>query len=201
MEKQISTTIYSDLAYFYITSQKNSPGSSFWKWKDGKRLQSAMNKNNFVRYLIQPQMTKYLEETGQCQEESYYECIASQIDVMEFNQCSKKCIPNIFSNLGRNYSTPFCQDDTENEHCAFDIVQQIIEQKIALDCKKSCSQLEYLGDFVSRIPYSSDRGKNWNMYFLRYRLINEDFESMVYEEYFIYDINGMIGSVGGTLGT
>ena len=38
------------------------------------------------------------------------------------------------------------------------------------------------------------------MYYLMYRLINEDFESMVYEEYFIYDINGMIGSVGGTLG-
>ena len=38
------------------------------------------------------------------------------------------------------------------------------------------------------------------MYFLWYKLANQDFESMVYEEYFIYDIVGMIGSVGGTFG-
>ena len=31
-------------------------------------------------------------------------------------------------------------------------------------------------------------------------LRNEDFASKVYEEYFIYDAMGMIGSVGGTLG-
>ena len=38
------------------------------------------------------------------------------------------------------------------------------------------------------------------MYFLWYKLTNQDFESMVYEEYFIYDTVGMIGSVGGTFG-
>ena len=53
----------SDLAYIYITSQKNSPGSSFYKWKDGKPLKITMNKNTQVTYNIQPQMTKYLEET------------------------------------------------------------------------------------------------------------------------------------------
>ena len=39
------------------------------------------------------------------------------------------------------------------------------------------------------------------MYYLKYRLNNQDFESMVHEEYFIYDTVGMIGSVGGTFGT
>ena len=38
------------------------------------------------------------------------------------------------------------------------------------------------------------------MYYVRYALTNQDFESMVYEEYFIYDTVGMIGSVGGTFG-
>ena len=53
----------SDLAYIFITSQKNSPGSSFYKWKDGKPLKITMNKNTKVTYNIQPQMIKYLEET------------------------------------------------------------------------------------------------------------------------------------------
>ena len=126
--------------------------------------------------------------------------IGSQLDQMDFNECSNKCIPNTFSNLGRNYSTPFCQNDTDNEYCAFDIINKINEQKIASDCKKACYNLEYFGEVVLNIPYSYYSGKNWHMYYVRYALTNQDFESMVYEEYFIYDINGMIGSVGGTFG-
>ena len=68
------------------------------------------------------------------------------------------------------------------------------------DCKKSCSNLEYFGEFELNMPYSLDYGKNWNLYHLKYRLTNNDFEAMVYKEYFIYDAIGMIGSVGGTLG-
>ena len=50
------------------------------------------------------------------------------------------------------------------------------------------------------MPYSLDYGKNWNLYHFKYRLTNNDFEAMVYKEYFIYDAIAMIGSVGGTLG-
>ena len=188
-----------DQVSFLITSQKNSPGSSLWKWKDGKQMQIAMNKNNFIQYSIQPQIIKYLQENDKCQEEPYYECITSQLDAMKFIECSKKCIPNVFSNLGKNYSTPFCQNDMDNEKCAFEIIEQIQEQEIMSDCKKACSILEYTGKFVLNMPIYSDKGKNWNMYFLRYRL--NDFETMVHEEYIIYDTVGMIGSVGGTFGT
>ena len=184
---------------FFITSQKNSPGSSFLKWKDGKQLQIAMNKNNHLQYSIQPQIIKYLEETGECQEQPYYECIASQLDAMKSIECSNKCIPNVFSNLGKNYSTPFCQNDMDNEQCALKIIDQIQEQEIMSDCKKACSILEYTGKIVLNMPRYSDKGENWNMYSLKYRL--NDYETMVYEEYFIYDTVGMIGSVGGTFGT
>ena len=33
----------SDLVFFYLTSQKNSPGFAFRKWKDGKPLQITIN--------------------------------------------------------------------------------------------------------------------------------------------------------------
>ena len=191
---------WSDFVHIYITSRKNSPGSTFYKWKDGKQLEIKLNKDTYVEYNIQPTITKYLEETGECQVEPYYECIASQIDTMALNECPQKCIPNTFSNLGRNCSTPFCQNDTDNEYCAFDIINKINEQKIASDCKKACYNLEYFGEVVLNIPYSYYSGKNWHRYYVRYALTNQDFESMVYEEYFIYDINGMIGSVGGTFG-
>ena len=141
-------------------------------------------------------------ETDNCQDESYYECIASQLDKMELEECSNKCIPNTLSILGSNYSTPFCQEDTKNEYCVLEIVQKILTREIASNCKTSCSTLEYLGDVeLSAIPVSSsDKGGNWNMYNFAYRLTNQDYESMVYEEYFIYDTVDMIASVGGTLG-
>ena len=200
IENITSSSQLSDLGYFTITSPKNSPGTTFWKWKDGKPLYLKMNKNTYIDYNIHPQITKYLKDTDECQDEPYYQCIASQLDLMKFNECSNKCIPNAFSNLGNNYSTPFCQDDTDNEHCALKIVLKINEEEIASDCKKACSNLEYFGKVVLNMPFHSDQGKNWNLYHLRYRLTNQDFESMVYEEYFVYDTVGMIGSVGGTFG-
>ena len=197
VENKTSSNWWSNLVFVYITSLENSPGLTLYKWKDGKAMQIAIDKNTFLTYTIQPQMTKYLEETDECQKESYYECIASQLDVMEFSECSDKCIPNAFSILGKNYNTPFCQNDTDSERCAIKIIEQITVS----DCKKSCSNLEYFGEFMLNIPFSSDKGKNWNMHYLRYRMANQDFESMVYEEYYIYDTVGMIGSVGGTFGT
>ena len=62
-ENLTSSGYWSDLVYFYITSRKNSPGATFYKWKDGKHLKITMNKNVNIKYNIQPRMFKYLEET------------------------------------------------------------------------------------------------------------------------------------------
>ena len=75
---------------------------------DGKPLKITLDENTSVRYNVQPQITKYLKELGKCQEEPYYDCISSQIDNTEFKECPKKCIPDVFSIMDKNYSTPFC---------------------------------------------------------------------------------------------
>ena len=131
---------YSDIIAFYLTSQGNSPGLFLdATWKDGKPVQIMMAKNTFVFYNVQPQITKYLEQMGKCQDESYYECIASQLDVIEFNECSKKCIPNVFSNMGKKYNTQFCQNDTASQKCIFN---PILKLEVGSNCKKSCFNLE-----------------------------------------------------------
>ena len=140
-------------------------------------------------------MTKYLTKSGKCQKESYYECIASHLDVIEINECRKKCIPNVFSNLGKAYNTPFCLNDTASQKC---ILKQIKEHDIGSNCKKSCSNTEYFGEVELNLKMKYEHG-NW--YKFKYKLINQDFQSKVYEEYLIYDAIGMIGQVGGTLGT
>ena len=196
-----NSIMFSDVVMCYLTSLTNSPG--FFDvpgtWNDGKPLNIVMDKNTLVSYSIQPQKTKYLQQMGKCQEESYYECISYQIDGTEFNDCSKKCIPNVFSNMGRNYSTAFCQNDTSNQQC---IIEQILKKDLESKCKKSCSMLEYYGHFEINMPFRGYESEyeNWNAYFLLYKLKNNNFAAKVYEEYLIYDAIAGIGSVGGTLG-
>ena len=137
-------------------------------------------------------MTNYIQENDKCQPESYYECLASQFDHMEFNDCSEKCIPNVFSNLKKSYSKPFCKNDTKNEYSALKIMQ-------GLECKKSCFNLEYFGKLAFNMAIPSENETS-NFYYFYYELVNQDFAAKVYEEYFIYDAISMIGSVGGTLG-
>ena len=81
-----------------------------------------------------------------------------------------------------------------------DIGKNIVKQKIASNCKKSCSNVRYFGD-VSGINPVSPPGKKYNWYFFSYILTNDEFITNVFEEYLIYDVIGMIGSVGGTFGT
>ena len=135
----------------YLTSLKNSPGIAFNRWKDGKPLSAFIFSHHYAGYNIQPELYKFLKQTGKCQDESFYECIASKLDTMEFKGCSQKCMPNIFSNIGMNISTPFCQNDLENEKCALNIGMKIIDQNIdgGSGCKKSCLNLVYSGEITA----------------------------------------------------
>ena len=69
---------------FYLTSLKNSPGMAFDNWKDGTPLQIITTENSHTFYNIQPEQYKYLKNNGKCQPESFYECIASKLDEIEF---------------------------------------------------------------------------------------------------------------------
>ena len=189
-----------DLAFFTITSLENSPGIIYETWKDGKAFMVKINKNTVASYYIQPEKYKFLKHAEKCQEESYYGCIAQQLEKIGFKNCSKNCMPRIFSNIGINYSAPFCDlNDTESEQCSLNIGKDIVEQKIPSNCKKSCSNLKYFGEMAGIIPYSPNKNDS-NWYCFSYILTNDEFMSNVFKEYLIYDAIGMIGSVGGTLG-
>ena len=189
--------ILSNVNEFYLTSRKNSPGYFVRDTIDGKPLLIILDKNTGVSYSVEPQITKYLKELGKCQEEPYYDCISSQIDNTEFKECPKKCIPNAYSIMDRNYSTPFCKDDTSNQKC---VANQMLAKDFGSKCKKSCSKLDYYGELDGFLPNRIIKHKNWNGYLVNYVLINNNRDAKVYEEYLIYDTIGMIGSVGGTLG-
>ena len=80
-----------------LTSLENSLGSKFSKFKDGDYLRYEMQKNSSKYFLIKPESYIFLPETSKCHQESYYDCLASELDKFDFNQtnCTTKCIPEI----------------------------------------------------------------------------------------------------------
>ena len=61
-------------------------------------------------------------------------------------------------------------------------------------CKKPCNVIEIKGRRKSLKGYIDDPRHVWFEYFF----IEGDID--VFEEYLIYDLDGMVGSIGGTLG-
>ena len=104
-----------------LTSLENSLGSKFSKFKDGDYLRYEMQKNSSKYFLIKPESYIFLPETSKCHQESYYDCLASELDRFDFSQtnCTTKCIPEMFS-YGKNYSTQICQI-WKDEKCVLNI--------------------------------------------------------------------------------
>ena len=80
---------------FYLTSPDNSQGFFSGEWNDGKPFQISMIKNSVVKCNIQAQITNYLKQTDKCQKEAFYNCLATQLDAIEFNEWSNTNLAKI----------------------------------------------------------------------------------------------------------
>ena len=181
---------------FVLTSKKNSPGIIDSSWKDGNPMEFYVPPDTEIQYDIQSQKTVFLEGMGKCQKESYFECIVSQFDEIDFKNCSYKCIPQVFKNIDKNYTTAFCQNNTNNQIC---ILEHMMKQEFRSNCQKSCLEyIEYFGNIVLNMPEPKQR--NRTVHSMIYVFNNQDSTIKVYQEYLIYNAIGMIGSVGGTVG-
>ena len=155
-----------------------------------------------------PEKYHHLKMLSKCHEEPFYDCIATELDKFDFEGlCDKKCIPKLFR-FGKNYTTPFCQNQME-DNCANGIIKKMVQnnqinnnnttQKFKSTCKKACNILQYSGNFMSNISPFRTRD-NKSQYQFYYEFANSENRCNIFQEYLIYDTMGMIGSVGGTLG-
>ena len=106
-------------------------------------------------------------------------------------KCPRKCLPY----TSGNHSNPICKTGDE-ENCANKILYDNIKDASFIEkCKKPCIITQYLETYkwIGNYIYSEDY-----KFSLLYRLSKN--ETIVFEEYLIYDFISMIGSVGGTLG-
>ena len=93
------------IPFLYLTSLENSWGYIFYKWKDGQQLKYLLDKNTKTYINIRPKKHHFLKQTSKCHQESYYECIGSELNKVisqGASNCTNKCMPIVFS-FGNNY--------------------------------------------------------------------------------------------------
>ena len=143
--------------------------------------------------------TIFLEDSN-CSRHFYHACVDMLVKQTEFDYCPKKCLPPSWNPYGIYYTSdiPKCETGNETE-CSWDIIYDIYADISNIDkCPKSCIFEEYTGiiDFKQKKEFLNTTSNTFGIYY-RYA---RPFAVNVNEEYVIYDLIGMIGSTGGTLG-
>ena len=112
---------------------------------------------------------------------------------------SKKCLPTGLTKMLDNIKAPKCETTKEED----DAFQNMYDGEFLYKykCPKPCSILEYSGKLDFWEPKWDNPKFSNNTYIMIIYLRFQSPEVItIYEEYLIYDFNGMLGSIGGTLG-
>ena len=107
----------------------------------------------------------------------------------------KKCIPTGLMKMLHDIKASQCETKKEEDD-AFEYIYRggfLYNHK----CPKPCSILEYSGKLDYWANKYDQQSNNTIIIHLRFQIPEV---ITIYEEYLIYDFNGMLGSIGGTLG-
>ena len=175
--------------HFYFTSKENSIGSVFRQWWDGQVLDIVIEAGYKARVSIQAYEKRYLD--NQCSDVSHLEKLAVNIHRYNFKNFSR-CSPSPFF----SHVLPFCgwSDKKKLRQATKMLTKSLRKFTADFGYVRPCSILEYQGYKT----HEEKRNDN-NSVSLEYSFA-PPFLTSVQQEYFIFDITGMIGSVGGTLG-
>ena len=135
-----------------------------------------------------------------CQTIPFYNCVGELVKYANFSSCPKRCLKESMKIIGDNNLTDFptCSTPEESDCSEMFLFKDVLGNATNGSCPKSCVIREYGGGIDYVIP---KRGSDFpeNAFILAYRFA-APFAMPSYQEYLIYDFNGLVGSVGGTLG-
>ena len=147
---------------------------------------------------IKPEKHIYLKSESNCRDRTFYECFISSISYNDLANISNICLPESLLSLRASGTDvddmPKCNSTEENAEAFWEIFDEFEN----VDCAKLCSILEYSGKIEYWDPKSDSETPN-TTFAITIRFAYPA-TLKVFEEYLIYDIIGMVGSVGGTLG-
>ena len=187
-----------------IMDDENSYGVLYGKFL-GKILSYQVEFRKSLWLKLQPEKYIYLDKSqspkSKCSDSSYYECLEIELLEQIESKCSKKCSPIHTKNI----SISKCDaDEIEIRICAENILSEKFQfGGFKSKCKKPCEIRQYTEDWKFWIDGNGlpdDLNEESKLWFWLWYQFEDEQDTIVYEEYLIYDTINMIGSLGGTLG-
>ena len=176
----------------FVTSEYNSHGNVALNYFDGQEtVVSRISANTWVKLRSEKYSFLSTEKSiPKCQNHhSFYDCYSSKLYSTNFQSCPKKCSPFTYSGL--NVSLCSSKEDFD---CATKVAEKIFLDKSRTRCLPMCQRVQYSQTY----RWDNAELKLGNNFKFFYQIAKGKMN--VYEEYLIYDVKGMVGSIGGTLG-
>lgn len=160
---------------------------------DGDPLVQNIYAGHWKTLEIQPIQYNYLNlKRSPCREKPFVRSVFQYFSKTNVDECLNKCNPMENGSYVHgliNEDIPNCETEMEKECIENYIMEKIVQETV----KKPCHKLQYSGKILNE---NIDKS---NLVTLWYHFVAPGF-MIVKEEYLIYDLIAMIGSVGGTLG-
>ena len=176
----------------YFTSEANSYGAFNFNWFDGKPYKEVINFGSLVSIGLQPIEHKYLDDDSQCSQSLFVDHWKTFLMLENFSKCEGKCTPTtIFQDI-----LPLCGwNETKIRDCTSILMSRnYLTYQSKIDFSRPCYTLEYIGDVEYQDELDWQTSVTFDYHF------QPPVMTITYNEYLIFDILGMVGFVGGTLG-
>ena len=159
-------------ATVYLTSIKNSFGATINRWYDGVVAPFQL-KEGQMSIIGSQKITRYKYIKGTCSDQSFFECLASQMgNIDECREDDKLCAPfSIPSNDSLAKVIPVCQSVQRSTEC-----EQKIKNNVWPKClkRKSCTCQYYATKEFSSYNLKEDNQKSmWKKEFENINVTNE----------------------------
>ena len=185
----------------HLTTEKNVHGVYYnGEYFEGQFLifnDLQFGKEVWIR--VQPEnyisLDKSQSPKSHCEKNvSFYE----SLDTLLIGEISKNCGSRCLPYTSINHSIPICKTEDELT-CAYKIFKDVrVNDAFLQKCTPSCNITQYVKTYEWIGNWNPiESGASHDIWF--YYSLSKN-ETIVFEEYLIYDFFSIIGSIGGTLG-
>jgi hypothetical protein len=173
-------------------------GIVFDYWNDLDPLKATLEFGNFVNINFKKTVQSFYFCDHETAPRSYYDCYAQLMSYTNSTNCQKNCVT---TRTVQGY-LPLMKDVSMLKNCTpteefcvekdgTDIELQFFNNK----CPKPCNLTKFTADTEYK-----DYGNGKSTQSLTLLIMYQSSEITIFEEYPIYNLRGMLGSIGGSLG-
>ena len=184
------TELIPDQIKVYFTSETSSYGIFDLEWFDGEPHKEIILPGNKANIILKPVEHTYLQDS-ECSYISFLEQWKFYLPLTNYTSCTKICAPWSFL---ASEKLPICKWNETKEiiECNKEAIKNNYKEFKNIS-KRPCHILEYVGKKISEGSRENGKIK------IGYNFAQPEM-TIEYKEHLVFDMAGIVGSVGGTLG-